>query len=438
MPVVGFNVYAQPDDESTARAKINDAPVPSLDPRYLFAGLPSNTLYRFWGTAIDDAGLESDFSAMITASTLEYPVGSELSPTDQAAVDAIVAASMAESTPPGVVIAISGPRGRYMKAYGNTKASGGRPVTIDDHFRIASMTKSFTSTLVMRAIAAGLLTLDDVLETYVPGVPNGTTITIRHLLSMRSGIPDYNTKPAVGLYLVLRPTAPWDEQKTLFYIKGLTPLFTPGTGYSYSNSNFVLLGLILRAVTGTYIRDLIVGDLITPLDLTETTWDVGADGKGTAVVKAPAGGTAQWNPDFLGAAGAMTSTAGDLILWAQAMRDHTRVDSTVWAHWTDADSPSSDFYGYPAPFVEGTPAKFGYGLGLESTGTWFGHGGSWFGYDGWFAFEKNTGACIAVVENKQTSTKDGPVNLATYTTIFRQVGELLYPGSMTQPNYKTA
>ena len=80
MPVVAYNVYAQPADESTPRVKVNDIPV--ADIRYVLAGLPSRTDYHIWATAIDDAGLESDLSAMLPASTLEYPTGSELSPGD--------------------------------------------------------------------------------------------------------------------------------------------------------------------------------------------------------------------------------------------------------------------------------------------------------------------------------------------------------------------
>ncbi|ART69129.1 hypothetical protein BTO20_11535 [Mycobacterium dioxanotrophicus] len=433
--MAGYNVYFD-------GAKVNDALVPG--PTYTLDGLASVTdcSGRIRATYVNDAGIESDLSSPLppgTLVTLDYPRGSELSPADQAAVDAIVAASMAESKPPGVVLAITGPRGNYFQAYGNTKASGGRPVTIDDHFRIASTTKSFTSTLVMRSIAAGRLSLDGTLEQYLPGIgiANSSSITIRHMLTMRSGIADYNASPAVLLYLMLTPTGSWNEQTTVNYIRSGKPLFTPGSAYQYNNGNFVLLGLILKAVTGSYIRDLLMDELITPLGLIETTWDVNASGKGSPVVKPPAGGTAQWNPDFLGAAGALTSTVGDLIKWAQAMRDHTRLDAATWAHWTDPDSPTSDFLGYPAPFPAGTPVQFGYGLGLESTGTWFGHNGSWLGYDGQTGFDSVSGACMVILENMQTTTGNGPVPLAAYTTIFRRVAEYLYPGSMTtQPNYK--
>lgn len=433
--MAGYNVYF--DD-----AKVNQALLPG--PTFTLDGLASVTDYsgRVRATYVNDAGSESELSSPLPPSTLvtlDYPRGSELSPADQAMVDSIVAASMAESKQPGVVLAVTGPRGAYMKAYGNTKASGGRPVTVDDHFRIASTTKSFTSTLVMRAVADGRLSLDGTLEQYLPGtgIANAASITLRHMLTMRSGIADYTANFAFLVYLTLTPTGSMNEQTILGYIKSGKPLFSPGTAYQYNNGNFVLMGLILKAVTGSYIRDLLIDDLITPLGLVETTWDVNSSGKGSPVVKAPVGGTAQWNPDMLGCAGGMTSTVGDLIKWAQAMRDHSRLDAAAWAHWTDPDSPTSDFLGYPAPFREGTPAQFGYGLGLESTGTWFGHNGSWLGYDGQTGFDSVSGACISILENMQTTTGNGPVPLAAYTVIFRKVAEYLYPGSMTtQPNYK--
>ena len=429
MTLKGYNYYLD-------NVRLNAAPIPE-GVSFTFDGLDSGTDYsgRITSSAVDDAGNESARSLVLAPGSLvtsEHATGDLLSPDDQAAVSEIVVASMAESGQPGVALAIDGPRGRWLNAWGTTAGNVVRPLTVDDHFRVGSITKSFTSTAVMMAVDRGDISLDDKLEKWVPGVPNGSVITLRNMLMMRSGIPDYNKKPRAAITLLLNPTAPWNDDTTLSLIKTSTPLFPPGTQYTYTNSNFVLLGLVLKAATGRKIRDILTQDIITPLGLTETSWQVDANGNGVSTTTAPAANSIAWNPDFLGCAGGITSTVGDLIKWTAALRDHTLVSEATWNMWMDT---VASFYGYPAPFREPTPAQFGYGLGMESTGTWFGHGGSWFGYDGWIAFEKNSGACISLLENKQTSTKDGPVNLATYTTIFRRVAELLYPGSMDDQFY---
>jgi D-alanyl-D-alanine carboxypeptidase len=286
----------------------------------------------------------------------------------------------------------------------------------------------------MMALERGQISLDDKLEQYIPGVPNGKIITLRQMLMMRSGIPDYNSNIAVLLMLSLFPTASWNDNTTLSYIKSMAPLFPPGTSYAYSNSNFVLMGMILEKVTGRKIRDILMDDIIIPLGLTETDWQVNASGAGVSTTTVPAANTIAWNPDFLGCAGGFTSTVGDMIKWATAMRDHVMISDTTYNMWTDISS-SYSFRGYPAPFREPHPALFGYGMGLESTGTWFGHNGSWLGYGGQTAYDSVSGACISVLENMQTTTGNGPVALAAYTTIFRRVAEYLYPGSMDDQVY---
>ncbi|AHN84044.1 minor tail protein with lysin activity [Mycobacterium phage Hawkeye] len=433
MAIVGYNVYLVPAGGTVDdRIKITPSPIPG--PEFNYPAEFPNTEYDLRMTAVDEAGLESPLSNPVSPlpKTLEYSPGDPLSPADEAAIDAIVAASMAESKQPGILIAVDGPRGKLTKAYGVTKLSGGRPLTIADHAWIASTTKTFTSHRVMRAVADGLLSLDDVVSTYIPSVPNGNLIKIRHLLQMRSGIYDYTQHPLVLLSMSIFPTASWNEATILSYIQSGTPYFTPGTAYQYNNGNFVLLGLILKKITGRYIRNMLMEDTVVPLGLTETTWPVNSSGYGVPKTPEPAATTSQWNPDMLGCAGGFTSTVTDLITWAKELRDHTLMDETIWEQWTDL---SQSFWGYAAPFREGTPVQFGYGLGLESTGTWFGHNGSWFGAGCQAAFEKNTGATIAVSENLQTTTSNGPVPLAAYTTIFRKVAEYLYPGSMDDQVY---
>ncbi|MFE7745159.1 serine hydrolase domain-containing protein [Nocardia sp. NPDC057455] len=107
------------------------------------------------------------------------------------------AANGTRGWPPGVLVAVHDPkRGDFVSAYGTAGLATGQPMDAADHVRIGSISKTFTATAVLRAADEGKLALDDVLERYVPGVPNGTSITLRDLLGMQGGVWDVRRDPA--------------------------------------------------------------------------------------------------------------------------------------------------------------------------------------------------------------------------------------------------
>lgn len=427
MAIAGHNFYLD-------GVKQNDTLVPVGD-TFEYDGLASGTThpsgYLVAVTNVDGAGNESPASSL-TVKTLDATsppvVEGPLSGPDQAAVDAIVAASMVESKQPGVIVAITGPRGYYSKAYGKT-APTGRALTVDDHFRTASGAKTFTTTAFWMAVDQGLVTLDDVLEDYVPGVPQGDVITMRNMLQMRSGVFEY-TSGSNATKFVLTPTVAWSEAQTLAVIRNNPSQFPPGTKYAYANSNYALIGAVVEAVDPAHrtIRTIIQDDILAPLGMTQTKWPVTSAGVGDPAIPSPAMSTNKFNPDILGPAGGFTTTVGDYIKWAQAMRDGTLISPESLNAWHSL----SNFVGYPAGFDDPPPTQFGYGFGQESTGTWFGHNGSWTGFGTQVAFDSVSGACMAVAENAQTIK---PVVLAAYTRIFRKIAKYLYPDSMAEQDY---
>lgn len=420
------------DDDSWVR--VSDTIVESP---YQFTGLDSGTDYsgRIAMTAVDFAGNESPLSDVLppgSAMTPALPVGdAPMSDVDKAAIDSIVAESMAESGQPGVLVSITGPRGSYAKAYGNTKTSGGRPLTLDDHVRIGSATKAFTAMAVLKAIDDELLSFDDTLASFahptidITKVPNAEKITVRHLLSMRAGVYDYQADLVIQLAFLLNPNQTFSAAGAVqAIVNHNAPVFEPGTSYAYSNSNYVLLGLILEVVRGKSIKRILTEDIIAPLGMTETQWPSGSS------IPEPAAGQTAANPELLGAAGALTSTIGDLTKWAQALRDHDLISAEMWDIWTswfwDYDTGWANLR-YQSEYI---PLRYGYGLGAESIGSWQGHpGGFLVGSSGWGVvpfFDKDSGATIAVAENKATSS---PV-LAAQTRIFTRIASYLYPDSM--------
>lgn len=349
---------------------------------------------------------------------------------DQAAIDAIVAANL---TAPGGVLMIQSPDGYYEKPYGKVStAAGARDVGLDDHFRIGSCTKSFTATMILQAVDRGLLSLDDPLEKFIPGVPDGDKITIRHMMCLRSGLFNEQADTGMMVRYFLMPTSDWTDEETLAIVKQHDPAFEPGQGWAYVNSNFILLGMIVSIVNGRNVREVLQTDVLEPLGLTQTSWPTTAKmpepyANGHAYTTGIFGGWAwqdatETGPGYSSGAGVMISTAHDLLLWAKELRDGTLLSPELHALRTECYWPiawgNDDQLDY-----------FGYGHGMFELGQWRGHGGSWRGYECSVYYLPN-GTLFAMVENAQTPTVEVEVSM-----MFK-IGKYLYPDSLDQPDYQ--
>ncbi|AIK69249.1 minor tail protein [Mycobacterium phage Minerva] len=419
MTIQGYFVYAREKDAGGDFIQLNSEPVL---PPLAHNGLQSNTTYEFYVQTIDNAGWISDPSDVYEFTTPAHEEGDLLSPEDQAMVDQIVEESRAETGQPGVIVQITGPRGNYAKAYGTSVGGTPRPLTLDDHFRMGSSTKLFTAIAFFQAVDKGLITLEDTLEQYVPGIPNGTVITMAHMLSMRSGIAEY-TAGANALVYAVFPTWPWKGAEDFLSSMKAKPNFYPGTDYPYTNSNFALIGMVLEKVDPEHrsIKQIFQEDIIEPLGLTETAWPP------TGPVPPPASIKDAINPNFLNAAGALTANINDYTKLIQAIRDNVLLSeesfntwtTTFWKHQTGWDKFAKGYY---------IPIDYYYGYGMESFGTWLGHPGLFYG--GWSStlfYENGSGATFALHENMNTENPPA----AGYTRIWVRVAEYLYPGTIT-------
>ena len=415
MAIIGYNFYRD-------GAKVNETPWP--DTTYTYTGLASNADYSLTATAVDAAGNESELSTALVASTTDSPdSGAELSAEDKTAIDAIV--TTAKGDIPGVIVGVSGPHGFYQKAYGTTPPSGGflgigatpgRPLTVDDHFRMGSITKVFTGIAALQQIDAGVLSFDDTLDQFVPGITNGSSITIEHMLSMRSGVYEYTSNAAVLLMVVLNPTGGFSTAQAIDIIRNGDPFFDPGTSYRYANSNAVLMGEVLEVATGRAIEDIIREDIFEPLGMTESQWPTGN------TVQEPAASPSQMNPELPGAAGILTTTITDLTRFAKAIRDGELLSTDLWDMWVNT------FYG-PYPLTLGTvPNNIGYGYFLQCLGNWIGHDGSIAGCGAGLLIDPDSGTIVVCSVN----TADGTT---AYHRICRNIMAYLVPDSVAERNF---
>lgn len=410
MAITGRHLYWTDTGE-----RINVAPIP-VGQTYPLTGLASNTEYSVYATNLDGSNNESDPSDPFTFTTAEYTEPTEdppLSAADIAAVDNIVAGRDYAISSPGLLLGITGPKGQYHKAYGFSVAQPdffgtGHALTLDDHFRMASITKTFTAHAFLMAVDDGLVDLDDTLETYIPGVDNGSSITMHHLLSMRSGVYAYTMNLGYLLGILLMPGGAYTPDDAINAIKNGNADFSPNAEYVYNNSNAVLIARINEIVTGRDWKDIVQEDILTPLGMTETAYPVG-----NYVPEPAMAGDNVFNPDKAWAAGALTTTITDLTRWAQELRDCTLISPAMkaarYTRWSEQD------FGAPPP------DKFGYGYFSLSFGRWWGHDGAVAGYNTGCLFDPVTGATL-------TAAGTGPAS--AFYDVMKKCAQYLYPGSL--------
>jgi len=197
---------------------------------------------------------------------------------------ASITRSLVREGAPGALVVLRTPTRVRRAAAGLSSRDPRIPLRASMRFRIASLTKSFVATVVLELVGEGKLTLDDSLEHWLPGlVPNGADITIRELLNHTSGIYNYVEDPAFDQAEVADPTHIWSPEDLIAVATSHPPYFPPGTGWHYSNTNYVILGLVVEAVTGTPLEQQLRSRLFDPLALRATSYVPQVDTSGTLV-----------------------------------------------------------------------------------------------------------------------------------------------------------
>ena len=420
--------------------QVNVQPVPVADGEsvFLIEGLTATTEFAITAKAINTAGVRgpaSDPVAMLTLPPVPSLEDPDLTAEQWTEIDAIVNSEFAGMYR-GITISISGPNGKGAKSYGS---AGTRPLATDDHFRMGSVTKSFVATKALQLIGAEELAFTDKVSQYVQGIPNGDLIEITHLFNMRSGIPDYGL--AFQMNFLFNPSAAISFDSIMAQIRGSTPLFAPGAGYSYSNSNTILLGLVIEAITEQSVKDAVMADVVAQVEMVETSWPdnypmfapythgYGANPQRQIPILgwfAPVhSDQTNWQvPQLTRAAGTLVTTIGDLHRWAQELRDGTLITEAL--QFARENPPPEWEVPYTGPLG---PDKFYYGYNTFHLGGWNGGDGSVPGYDCCAMYERSTGAIICVMGNFQTP------GLNSLTRIHHRLADYLYPGSANNPEY---
>lgn len=286
----------------------------------------------------------------------------------------------------------------YVRTFGLSNTATGEPMSADLYMRIGSNTKAFVITSILILADRGKLSLDDPIGLYVEGVPSGDQITLRQLAQMRSGLFNYGDDIASDI--PNDPFRQWTPQELLEVSFSHPLLFPPGSEFDYSNTNTVLLGLVVETVSGQELGAFIKQNILEPLGLNRTVFPAGAEipsphshgyfeKSDHEIVDAT-----DWNPSWGWAAGNMISTLDDLRVWSRALATGELISPAM-------KQEQQTFL--PAP-TEGDDAL--YGLALEFQNGWLGHNGNIFSYMVWPYYLPSERITMVVMLNSGANIRD--------------------------------
>ncbi len=313
--------------------------------------------------------------------------------------------------PPGVVVLVD--RGGQVAVHtvGTRVVGIAEPIGVADHLRLASVSKAFSGAVALALVARGTLRLSDTVGRWLPGLPAAwSPVTLAELLQHTSGIPDFSQGARFVPAVLAARDHPPPPRALLSYVDDPALLFAPGTAYAYSNSDNVLVALMVQAATHrTYTRDL--GSLVLgPLRLRGTSLPVGSalpapyvHGYTTSADAAPEDVSHLVGAGWSWSSGGMVSTPRDTDRFVRAY---------VAGVLTDAATHARQFRFRPGSSEPPGPGTNSAGLGIfryaTRCGTVYGHTGNTSGYTNFTAATADGAHSVVVSVNAQLTPKTSP------------------------------
>lgn len=332
--------------------------------------------------------------------------GSSQNQTVQLAMDSL----LIENSIPGLNFSIIYPDGQqenYSSGFADVKNK--LPLNADHVMFSGSVGKTYAVAVLMQLVEEGKLKLNDRFIAYFPDVdylkqlPNIEDITIEMLLTHTSGLPRYVMKQGVWDSIRLSPDKVWTYKDRLDYISGDEPVHPPGEGWSYSDSNYILIGMLIELLTDTYYYDEVDARLLDPLSLDDTHASLKRD-----IVNLPIGysslpdfgipeevvvdGEFIFNPQMEWTGGGFASTTSDLARWAKFYYDGGVISDTLLRRMTTACEQGKEL---------GNKTAYGMGSFIFQTtvGEAWGHTGFMPGFNSIFAWFPEYKVAVAIQSN---------------------------------------
>jgi D-alanyl-D-alanine carboxypeptidase len=227
------------------------------------------------------------------------------------------------AAPGAAVMVVQNGHVSFVRAYGLRDIARGLPVRPDTFFEIGSITKQFTAASILQLQEAGKLQIDRPLSDYLPNAPHAKEVTLRQLLTLTAGLHDYFDGPPDEVERLAARPSPVPDPITR--VASLPLDFEPGSKWSYSNTDYILLGRVIEAVSGETYRDYLQRHILNPLHMTDTHTMAEEDhlpnmAVGYRHLDGKFGLAPHVDPRWGGAAGFLVTTLNDLAKWDAALR----------------------------------------------------------------------------------------------------------------------
>ena len=321
---------------------------------------------------------------------------------------------------PGVSAAVALPDGKVISVVaGWADRETKKAMTADTLMIQGSVGKTYVAAIALQLIHDKKLSLEEKVSTYLgkepwfAQLPNAQDVTVKMLMNHTSGIMRYELDPKFTTDLTKQPTKVWTPAERISYVLGKKPRFAAGNGWDYSDTNYIVLGMIIEKITGKSMEDLIKTKLLEPLGLKQTMSSdrltIPGLAQGYAGPQNPFGGKELMlnadgsmivNPQFEWAGGGMASTPSDLARWAKLMYEGKAFDASMLPVMLE---------GVKAPML-GREAQYGLGVILRPTplGKTYGHSGFFPGYMTEVMYWPEAKVAVAVQVNTSEFAKVKP------------------------------
>ena len=376
-------------------------------------------------------------------------------PTQSAALQSLTAAALAKYKQKSVIVrVVKDGVDLYTGATGESMT--GVPATTDMHTRNGAFAFTYIGQTYARLADQNLVNLDDPITKWLPELRDASTVTIRNLLNMTSGYPDYVYQPAVQDGVQAEPYKQWTDDEMIGVALAKPNYFEPGTNWGYSHTNYVILGKLLSKITGRPTSDVISEYVLQPMGLNNTSSNDGTPAvpdpalhsftsERRSFLKVPAKRpfyeeATFWNPSWTTANGAVqTSNIFDMTTSMQIVGSGSQVSPQMYQQQV---GPALVGFGKKDPSGtcpvcrEMTPA-LNYGFGVVINGDWVTQTKSFYGSSasgGYLPSQKLTISVIANTAQDGFGADGGYLNQNASFAIFTDIANQVAPGLAPPPS----
>jgi D-alanyl-D-alanine carboxypeptidase len=334
---------------------------------------------------------------------------------------------MKENAIPGAIVLVqSKGKGNWSGTFGTAVLGKQVPMKMTDLFRVGSNTKTMTATVILQLVEEGKLKLKDPISKFEPGVPNGKNISIQQLAEMRSGLYSYSFDPGFNKTMDTQPEKAWNPHELLKIAFSHKNKFGPGKQFEYSNTNIILLGLVIEKLTGETATKAFQERIFGPLGLKHTLLPELDDAKipgphaqgymfgtNSSTIDSYALPESEQadaldgsvkpnlytddNPSWAWTAGSAISTPGELATYARALGTGKGLLSPRMQKVR---------LNTIRPLAPGAPVGYGVGIAEFAPGI-IGHDGQVPGFSSFMAYDQKTGDVVIIAVNLSASPVTG-------------------------------